>query len=278
MEHYSWEFLIWATSLGALSAFSLPIGSLVGLRTNPRPQFISILAAFGAGALIAALSVELVAPTVFALHEETGTPTQGEPVTHFFSLVIGAVLGGVLFVILDQLVNSHGGFLRKNATSIAYFKRAERERQKKYVEKLSQLPLLKNVSAEHINTHVSMVRPVSFFDGQVMAKQGEDAHALFFLVEGTVKVTRDDSSVGEYGLDNVIGLIPILTQIPNPGTAAAKGSVTALALSREDFNRLRNISQAFLKATKPRLPKQAFHKTCFFNQIDSGSAGKTGEE
>ena len=84
MEHYSWEFLIWATSLGALSAFSLPIGSLVGLRTNPRPQYISILAAFGAGALIAALSVELVAPTVFALHEETGTPTQGEPVTHFF--------------------------------------------------------------------------------------------------------------------------------------------------------------------------------------------------
>ena len=33
MDYYSWEFLIWAISLGAMSAFSLPIGSLV-----PIPQ------------------------------------------------------------------------------------------------------------------------------------------------------------------------------------------------------------------------------------------------
>ena len=70
MDYLSLKFLIWATSLGALSAVSLPMGSLVALHTNPRPQLISILAAFGAGALIAALSVELVAPTVFALHGE----------------------------------------------------------------------------------------------------------------------------------------------------------------------------------------------------------------
>ena len=67
MDYFSWQFIIWATALGALSAVSLPMGSLVALRINPRPAFISIMAAFGAGALIAALSVELVAPTVFAL-------------------------------------------------------------------------------------------------------------------------------------------------------------------------------------------------------------------
>ena len=121
MDYSSWKFLIWATSLGALSAVSLPMGSLVALRTNPRPQFISILAAFGAGALIAALSVELVAPTVFALHEETGTPHHGEPFTHFFALLIGALLGGILFVILDQLVNAHGGFLRKSRNQHSVF-------------------------------------------------------------------------------------------------------------------------------------------------------------
>ena len=250
MDYFSWKFLIWATSLGALSAVSLPMGSLAALRTNPRPQFISILAAFGAGALIAALSVELVAPTVFALHQETASSHQGESFTHFFALLIGAVLGGILFVILDQLVNAHGGFLRKTATSIAYFRTAERDRQEKLVEKLSQLPLLQNVSAQHVNALVSMVRPLSFYDGQVMAKQGEDANVLFFVMKGTVSVTRDGSSVGESGPDNAIGIIPILTQIPNPGTATAKGPVTALALSKEDFDRLRNISPAFDKACR----------------------------
>ena len=250
LDYYSWKFLIWGTCLGALSAVSLPMGSLAALRTNPRPQFISILAAFGAGALIAALSVELVAPTVFALHQETGTSDHGEAFTHFFALLIGAVLGGVLFVILDQLVNAHGGFLRKTATSIAYFRIAERERQEKLVEELSQLPLLQNVSAQHVNALVSMVRPVSFYDGEVMAKQGEDANVLFFVMKGTINVTRDGSSVGESGPDNVIGIIPILTQIPNPGTATAKGPVTALALSKEDFDRLRNISPAFDQACR----------------------------
>lgn len=50
MDTVSWEILIWAVSLGALSAVSLPIGSRVGLGTNPRPQFISAMATFGAGA------------------------------------------------------------------------------------------------------------------------------------------------------------------------------------------------------------------------------------
>jgi CRP-like cAMP-binding protein len=239
MDYYSWKFLV-----------SLPLGSLVALRTNPRPQFISILAAFGAGALIAALSVELVAPTVFALHQEAGASHHGDPYAHFFALLIGAVLGGILFVILDQLVNAHGGFLRKTATSITYFRIAERERQEKLVEKLSQLPLLQNVSAQHVNALVSMVRPMGFNDGEVMARQGEEANLLFFVMKGAVSVTRDGSSVGESGPDNVIGIIPILTQIPNPGTVTAKGPVTALALSKENFDRLRNISPAFDQACR----------------------------
>lgn len=180
MDYFSWQFIIWATSLGALSAISLPMGSLVALRTNPRPQFISILAAFGAGALIAALSVELVAPTVLAVQEGGGNAHNGESFTQLFALLIGLVLGGILFVLLDQLVNAHGGFVRKAATSISYFTIAERKRQKKLVERLSQLPLLHNVSTQLVDALVSMVRPRSFAEGEVIAQQGEDADALFF--------------------------------------------------------------------------------------------------
>jgi CRP-like cAMP-binding protein len=250
LDYLSWEFLIWGTSLGALSAVSLPLGSLVALHTDPRPQYISILAAFGAGALIAALSVELVASTVLALHEEGGTAHKGEPLTHFLALLIGAALGGILFVILDKLVNAHGGFLRKTSTSMAYFKTAERVRQEMLVEKLSQLSHLQNVSAQHVNALVSMVRPVGFHDGQVIVRQEEDADVLFFVLEGTVGVVRDGSFLGELGPDDVIGLIPLVTQVPHPATATAKGPVTALALSKEDFDRLRNISPAFDQACK----------------------------
>jgi hypothetical protein len=61
MDYLTTTHLVWAVALGAISAVSLPLGSLVGLQTQLRPGYISALAAFGAGALIAALSVELVA-------------------------------------------------------------------------------------------------------------------------------------------------------------------------------------------------------------------------
>jgi CRP-like cAMP-binding protein len=250
LEYISLKFLIWAVSLGALSAVSLPLGALTALRTNPRPQLISALAAFGAGALIAALSVELVAPTVFALHAETGTAHHGEPFTNFFALLVGAVFGGILFVSLDQLVNAHGGFLRKTATSIAYFRKADRERRKKLVEKLSQWPLFQAVPSEHVNALVSTVQKKRVNDGEVLARQGEDADKLLFLLDGGVSVNRDGSPVGDFGPGDVIGIIPILTQAPNPGTAKAKGPVNMLALSKEDFDRLRNISPAFDKACR----------------------------
>ena len=250
MEDFSWRYLIWAVSLGALSSVSLPIGSLVSLISRPKPKLISALAAFGAGALIAALTVELVAPTVFALHEETGNLHHGEPITAFIALFIGAVIGGLLFVSLDQLVNAHGGFLRKASTVIAYFRIAERNRQKKLVEKLSQYPLLQPILTQHVNTLLSMVRPINFSKGNEIAKEGEDADMVFFVIKGTVSVTQDGSSIEESSLDNAIGIIPILTQSPFPVTVTAHGHVGTLALSKDNFNRLLSLSSEFDKACR----------------------------
>jgi CRP-like cAMP-binding protein len=248
VEFISWKFILWAAALGGLSAVSLPLGASAALRTNPKPQTISLLAAFGAGALIAALSVELVAPTVFALHEGTGGAHPGEPFARFLALLSGAVLGGMLFVLLDALLNAHGGFLRKTITSIAYFGIRERDRQKKLVHKLSQWPLFQKVSAEHVNALVAMVRPITFNDGEIIARQGEQVGSVLFLMAGGVRLTRDGSPVGEFGPDNILGILPVLAQAASPATATAKGQVTAFALAKENFDHLRRLSPEFDRA------------------------------
>ncbi len=108
MDYYSAKYFIWAIVLGGLSTISLPLGSIVGLQARLRPVTISILAAFGAGALIAALSVELIAPTLFAFEESAGSSQHGDPYINFYALVTGAIFGGIIFVLLDQMVDSHG--------------------------------------------------------------------------------------------------------------------------------------------------------------------------
>jgi hypothetical protein len=49
-------YVLWALTLGAVSAVSLPLGSLVGLNVRFQPRYIAAFAACGAVALIAALS------------------------------------------------------------------------------------------------------------------------------------------------------------------------------------------------------------------------------
>jgi zinc transporter ZupT len=140
MEYFSARYIVWAILLGTISAISLPLGSLVGLRAKPRPAVISVLAAFGAGALIAALAVELVAPTVLALGENAEGSHHGNPHTHFYALVLGAVMGGCLFVVLDRIVNAHGGFLRKTSQTVAYFTARKHKRQIEVLKNMAPFP------------------------------------------------------------------------------------------------------------------------------------------
>jgi zinc transporter ZupT len=245
MEYYSLKFLIWAVALGALSAVSLPLGSVIGLRTNLRPIYISTLAAFGAGALIAALTIELVAPTVNALQGGGEADHGGNVITNFYSLIIGLVMGGIVYYVLDQLVNAKGGFLRKKATTITYFRMVEKRRLKKILKDISKFSLLQNLEPEHIDTLVSMVRPVAYVDREVIGHQGEMIKDIIFIVNGKVSTHLDNKRIEEFEQGTVLGMVSMVAEIPNPGSAKAIGLVKGLALSRENFNKLRKISPAF---------------------------------
>ncbi len=266
MEGNAWEYVIWAGALGGLSAVSLPLGSLTGISMSPRPQLISILAAFGAGALIAALSVELVAPTVSGLHEPHGASGHGDPLAGFEALMWGLPIGGLVFVVLDQIVNAQGGFLRKTATSISYFGRSERKRQEALIERIATHPGFQNVPAEHINTVVPMIRSRHYLGGDVILDQGDPVREVIFVVNGEVEVLREGHDAGDLGSGDSIGLGAVLADMPFPARATAKGPVDVHVLSRSDFDRLREISpefdEAFRKLGQARLEELGrFEKT-----------------
>ena len=90
------------------------------------------MTAFGGGALIAALAIELVAPTAMHLIHAEDAITKIEASHNLINLLIGAIVGGILFVALDSLINSQGGFLRKTSATIEYFTNRRSARKKKY--------------------------------------------------------------------------------------------------------------------------------------------------
>jgi len=87
---------------GLISAASLPLGALTSMAWRPSERQLSFLMAFGGGALLAALTIDLVASAL----------ARGQ----FTLLAAGSIVGGLLFIGLNEVVNDYGGFLRKAFT------------------------------------------------------------------------------------------------------------------------------------------------------------------
>jgi zinc transporter ZupT len=115
---------------GALSAASLPLGAAAGIWLKPGERTTAAVMAFGAGALLCALTLELVAPALALFPDDEA---EG-----FKWLAIGAVIGCVLFVGLDHLLAQMGGYLRKHATVSSRLKHLRKHQEHPRHEKLPE--------------------------------------------------------------------------------------------------------------------------------------------
>ncbi|MFO8237289.1 MAG: hypothetical protein R6U00_03350 [Prochlorococcaceae cyanobacterium] len=76
---------------GLISASSMPLGAITSLLWIPRNRTTALLMAFGAGALLAALVIDLVG----------GAREKG----HLIELGAGSVLGSLFYTAVNRLVN-----------------------------------------------------------------------------------------------------------------------------------------------------------------------------
>ena len=288
MEDSILTHVVWALTLGAVSAVSLPLGSLVGLNVRFSQRYIAIFAAFGAGALIAALSVELVAPTASALAAPGHGADAGDARAHFFALIAGGVLGGLLFVALDAVVNSKGGYLRKTSTTLAYVARRRREGVREVLQAVLETSPFETLSAGMSDIVASMLKPVDFKQDEAVIGTGEETSRAYILLEGEVVAEISGEPARTYGPGTLVGVlalfIPGLTDL---GKVKAKSDLRCLALEREDIDHLRAMSPEFDEACRAlaaeRMEQLELHFTTRLGEAvewarAAASALRVGEE
>jgi zinc transporter ZupT len=112
-------YITWAFVLGVMCSVSLLIGAFIGIYFKMPKAVVGLMAAFGAGALLSALAIELVAPSIDAFMRASSPDVRADEIRNFFHLVIGAFVGGIIFVLLDLVLIEHGGYLRKTASLIS---------------------------------------------------------------------------------------------------------------------------------------------------------------
>ncbi|MCG7948120.1 MAG: cyclic nucleotide-binding domain-containing protein [Candidatus Thiodiazotropha taylori] len=204
------SMVMMAFALGIISASSLPIGAITAKFWQPSDRATAILMAFGGGALLAALTIDLVASAV-----EEG---------HFYALAAGAMVGGLLFIGLNQLVNDYGGFLRKASTTIYHLRRKQHQQIKQIISRIHQVKLFHDLPTNDFKIIAPSVRVVTFHKGETIFRKGDPADTFYIIDEGGVDLFRSEAGekntiqLQSYG---VFGWYPCLTSTPNTLNAVA---------------------------------------------------------
>jgi CRP-like cAMP-binding protein len=240
----TFQFMFWALVLGGFSAISLVLGSALGLVWQPRPRMIAAFTAFGAGALLAALSVELIAPTVIEFVEQkqtlSGQSGDHDKLLEFVFLITGCVFGGLLFFFLNEALNSSGGYLRKVSTTISYFNRQRRNRYNLMLKRISKIEIFRSITPSHVDVLVRYIRHSNIKAGKYLFYEGNMAQKLFLIESGEVEILNNGKKVKTLGPGNFLGETAMLSREPVGYSAMAITNLKVFELSYNDLQHLKD--------------------------------------
>jgi len=238
MDHVTLAFLF-----GGLSALSLPLGAAVGIWLSPGLRLTAAVMAFGAGALLCALALELVVP---ALEHFPGDPFEG-----FKWLALGSMVGCVLFIALDQLLSGMGGYLRKTSTIASRLKRLKKSHYRNILDKLSLVDLMVSLPPEEIRRVVSDIEKRIFKAGELICHEEDPCDALFLVESGQVSIvqngTAGSATATLLGPGEAFGELALVTGLPHIARAEAVEDTVVWEIHKDDFREIVAVSPGLQK-------------------------------
>jgi CRP-like cAMP-binding protein len=246
---------------GIISAISLPLGVLIAFFWIPKPKMLASLMAIGAGALLAALTIDLVATSV-----DKG---------NFYPLAIGMITGGIFFVLLNKLVENKGGFLRKTATTLTHIYRKKSYRQKLFFQQLSKVRFFHNLSPSKAQLIIPYLSRYMYRQGKIMIHEG-DPGDLFFIIEKGEAIVMDDNNNNVVNIlreNDTYGIVEMLTGITHNYTVVVKEDMHVWVINKEALDRIISFNPQFASEVKELVTDRInlLEKT---NEIDSAKAEK----
>jgi CRP/FNR family transcriptional regulator, cyclic AMP receptor protein len=119
-----------------------------------------------------------------------------------------------------------------------YYDRAVRLGRDAKIELLKKVPLFAGCNKGELRELARSTDEVDLREGYVLVREGRPGREFFVLVEGTVRVTKDDRTLAELGGGDWFGEIALLTKVPRTATVTAMSPVRALVLTDRSFRRL----------------------------------------
>jgi CRP-like cAMP-binding protein len=109
---------------------------------------------------------------------------------------------------------------------------------------LKNLPAFEEFAPGHLEALAARLQVADHEDGHVFIRQGAQGEALYLLLQGAVRITRQDAVDGpEYEVRDLsdgemFGILSLVDDLPASATCTAKGAVRTASLTRAAFDAL----------------------------------------
>ncbi|MGK7871752.1 MAG: cyclic nucleotide-binding domain-containing protein [Xenococcaceae cyanobacterium] len=216
---------------GIISACSMPLGSLTAFFWHPQNRILAFLMAFGGGALLAALVIDLVGSAM-----EKG---------HLLELVIGTILGSLLFTLINQAINNSGGFLRKPSTTLVHLTQKETRHFEQRVSRLKRIDLFRDLEPPLRQKLAQYLLIGHYPQDTTLYCQGDPSESLYIIEGGKVDLhtSQDDfHRLARLSSNDIFGTMAFLTGCPHQTVAVTTEDTKLDILPRSDFESLLQIS------------------------------------
>jgi hypothetical protein len=120
---------------------------------------------------------------------------------------------------------------------------------------------------------MTMIRPVTYTKGEVLVAEGKPGTEAIFVVDGSVDVVIEGGLRHEFGAGALVGVLPLIMELPFPGTATAKEATSGYSLSKVDFDRLRELSPDFDSAAQALVAERLELAETLVAQVDAQAIG-----
>ncbi len=104
---------------------------------------------------------------------------------------------------------------------------------------LQSIPLFQLMDSDQLHLLASSCDTMNIAKGERLFSQGDTADAMYIIVDGTtgiyISTSNSEKKVGEYGVNEVIGELALLSNNPRAATVVAVTDLAILRLKREVF-------------------------------------------
>ena len=169
-------------------------------------------------------------------------------------------------------VPAHAIFLTKETN-----RRKKRKSEQAIHERVAlvqKLDLFKTLTPEEALEVAKRLKATPFFRGDVMTRQGAQAHWLYIIIDGTadVQVERPDGSIAKIstmGAGSVFGEMGLLTGAPRSATVIARSPVECYRLDRDSFRDILMSRPALAGELSAIMQKRSEEQEAVLHSVDA---------